>query len=48
MVVYNCTCILQIGMAAESPSNGEAVTVDASKLMQGSIYQGVMRSEARK
>lgn len=34
-------------MAAES-NDGETAAVDASKLMQGSVYQGVMRSGARK
>lgn len=48
MVVYDSVCILQIGMAAESGKDSEAVTVDASKFVQGSVYQGVMRSGARK
>ncbi|KAL5826582.1 hypothetical protein ACOSQ3_018426 [Xanthoceras sorbifolium] len=47
VVIYDSICILQIGMAAESRNDGEAVTVDASKLMQGSVYQGVMRSGAQ-
>ncbi|GAV92946.1 DUF2930 domain-containing protein [Cephalotus follicularis] len=34
-------------MAAESPNDSEVVTVDAAKLMQGSLYQGVMRSGAQ-
>lgn len=41
--------MLQIGIAAESsPGDGEAVTVDTKKLLQGSVYQGVMKSGARK
>lgn len=49
VVVYNSSCILQIGFAAESSkSNGKAASVDAVKLMQGSICQGVMKSGARK
>ncbi|XP_057948505.1 protein COFACTOR ASSEMBLY OF COMPLEX C SUBUNIT B CCB4, chloroplastic isoform X3 [Malania oleifera] len=48
VVVYDCFCILQIGVAAESPSdNDDAITVDAHKLMQGSLYQGVMKSGAQ-
>lgn len=47
--VYESSCVLQIGFAAESsPGDGEAVSVDANKLMQGSLYQGVMKSGARK
>jgi len=49
VVVYERSCVLQIGFAADSSSgNGEAVSVDANKLMQGSVYQGVMKSGARK
>ncbi|XP_044492208.1 protein COFACTOR ASSEMBLY OF COMPLEX C SUBUNIT B CCB4, chloroplastic isoform X2 [Mangifera indica] len=44
VVVYDSICILQIGVAAQSPNDGEVVTVDVGKLMQGSVYQGVMRS----
>jgi hypothetical protein len=41
--------VLQFGFAAESSAgNGEAVSVDADKLMQGSVYQGVMKSGTRK
>ncbi|KAJ4711210.1 protein COFACTOR ASSEMBLY OF COMPLEX C SUBUNIT B CCB4, chloroplastic [Melia azedarach] len=47
VVVYDSVCILQIGMAAESGKDSEAVTVDASKFVQGSVYQGVMRSGAQ-
>lgn len=49
VVVYESSCVLQIGFAAESsPGDGDAVSVDANKLMQGSVYQGVMKSGARK
>ncbi|MED6186398.1 Protein COFACTOR ASSEMBLY OF COMPLEX C SUBUNIT B ccb4, chloroplastic, variant 2 [Stylosanthes scabra] len=48
IIVYESSCVLQIGVAAESSrGNGEAVSVDANKLMQGSIYQGVMKSGAQ-
>ncbi|KAL1317339.1 hypothetical protein HN51_069412 [Arachis hypogaea] len=48
IIVYESICVLQIGVAAESSlGNGEAVSVDANKLMQGSIYQGVMKSGAQ-
>lgn len=49
VVVYESSCVLQIGFAADSsPGDGEAVSVDVNKLMQGSVYQGVMKSGARK
>lgn len=49
VIVYEGSCVLQIGFAAESsPGDGEAVSVDTNKLMQGSVYQGVMKSGARK
>ncbi|KAF5208335.1 Cofactor assembly of complex c subunit b like [Thalictrum thalictroides] len=45
VVVYQSSCILQIGIAAECSTNVEdAMVVDATKLIQGSLYQGVMRS----
>lgn len=47
VAVYDGICILQIGVAAESPNEGEALAVDAAKLMQGSLYQAVMKSGAR-
>lgn len=48
VVVYESSCVLQIGFAAESsPGDGDAVSVDANKLMQGSVYQGVMKSGAQ-
>lgn len=35
-------------MAAESYSGGGAETVDATKLIQGALYEGIMKSGARK
>lgn len=49
VIVYDGRCILQIGFAAESSNgDGKAVSVDADKLMQGSLYRGVMKSGVRK
>lgn len=49
VVVYDSSCILQIGFAAESlKGDANAASVDAGKLMQGSLCQGVMKSGARK
>ncbi|KAK4598276.1 hypothetical protein RGQ29_015662 [Quercus rubra] len=48
IVVYDSRCILQIGCAAKSSfGDGEAVAVDANKLMQGSLCQGVIKSGAQ-
>lgn len=48
VIVYGSSCILQIGIAAESSTeDGEAVDVDVNKLMQGSLYQGVKKSGAQ-
>ncbi|KAF8399366.1 hypothetical protein HHK36_015231 [Tetracentron sinense] len=48
VIVYQSSCLLQIGVAAECSTNGgDAVIVDAKKLMQGSLYQGVMKSGAQ-
>ncbi|XP_057448380.1 protein COFACTOR ASSEMBLY OF COMPLEX C SUBUNIT B CCB4, chloroplastic isoform X2 [Lotus japonicus] len=48
VIVYESSCVLQIGFAAESSSgDGEAVSVDINKLIQGSVYQGVMKSGAQ-
>ncbi|CAI8587761.1 unnamed protein product [Vicia faba] len=45
VIVYESSCVLQFGFAAESlPGNGEVVSVDTDKLMQGSVYQGVVKS----
>uniref|UniRef100_A0A2N9ERG0 Uncharacterized protein n=1 Tax=Fagus sylvatica TaxID=28930 RepID=A0A2N9ERG0_FAGSY len=48
IIVYDSQCILQIGFANKSSIGDEAVAVDANKLMQGSLYQGVIKSGARK
>ncbi|CAI0379560.1 unnamed protein product [Linum tenue] len=42
VVVYDGTCILQIGVAAESP-DGEALAVDAARLTEGSVYQVILQ-----
>ncbi|KAL2349340.1 hypothetical protein Fmac_003340 [Flemingia macrophylla] len=48
VIVYDSSCILQIGFAAESSSeDGQAASVDTNKLTQGSVYQGVMKSGAQ-
>ncbi|XP_065860937.1 protein COFACTOR ASSEMBLY OF COMPLEX C SUBUNIT B CCB4, chloroplastic isoform X3 [Euphorbia lathyris] len=47
VVVYDSMCILQIGVAAESSNEGEALAVDAVKLIQGSLYQAVKKSGAQ-
>ncbi|CAN0925742.1 Protein COFACTOR ASSEMBLY OF COMPLEX C SUBUNIT B CCB4, chloroplastic [Linum grandiflorum] len=43
VVVYDRSCIFQIGVAAES-SDGEAHPVDAATLAKGSVCQSVMKS----
>lgn len=50
VIVYDGICVLQIGYAfASSSYEGELpMVVDPSKLMQGSIYQGVVKSGSRK
>ncbi|XP_028801897.1 protein COFACTOR ASSEMBLY OF COMPLEX C SUBUNIT B CCB4, chloroplastic-like, partial [Neltuma alba] len=48
VIVYENVCVLQIGCAAEASSRkGEAVNVDADKLMRGTLYQGVIKSGAQ-
>ncbi|CAL5431216.1 unnamed protein product [Camellia sinensis] len=45
VIVYDGEFIFQIGFAAASPaSDKEAVLVDANNLMQGSLYQSVLKS----
>ncbi|KAI3855229.1 hypothetical protein MKX03_026087 [Papaver bracteatum] len=45
VVVYEGSCLLQIGVAAESTSGeGLAMSVDATTLMEGSLYKGAMKS----
>ncbi|XP_052152717.1 protein COFACTOR ASSEMBLY OF COMPLEX C SUBUNIT B CCB4, chloroplastic isoform X4 [Oryza glaberrima] len=45
VVVYGGNCVLQIGVAAGSPEDGNAVMVDAQKFMQGSLYRSAMESK---
>ncbi|KAG4149096.1 hypothetical protein ERO13_D05G322300v2 [Gossypium hirsutum] len=47
VIVYDCQCIVQIGVAAKSLNIDEPFAVDAAKLMQGSLYQGVLKSGAQ-
>ncbi|KAK2994390.1 hypothetical protein RJ640_029505 [Escallonia rubra] len=48
VIVYNSRFVLQIGFAAASSSNErEAVVVDPNKLMQGSLYRSVIKSESQ-
>lgn len=47
-IVYDGKCILQIGLAAASLSNGsDAVAVDTNKLIEGSLFQGVLKSASQ-
>ncbi|TKW06969.1 hypothetical protein SEVIR_7G275850v4 [Setaria viridis] len=45
VVVYGGNCILQIGVAAGSPEDGNALTVDTQKFIQGSLYKSAMESK---
>lgn len=45
VVVYGGNCILQIGVAAGSPEDDIAVTVDAQKFTQGSLYTSAIESK---
>uniref|UniRef100_J3M234 CCB4 n=1 Tax=Oryza brachyantha TaxID=4533 RepID=J3M234_ORYBR len=45
VVVYGGNCVLQIGVAAGSPEDGNAVMVDAQKFMEGSLYRSAMESK---
>ncbi|XP_039012651.1 protein COFACTOR ASSEMBLY OF COMPLEX C SUBUNIT B CCB4, chloroplastic isoform X1 [Hibiscus syriacus] len=47
VIVYDFQCIAQIGVAAKSLNDNEPITVDAAKLMQGSLCQGVLKSGAQ-
>ncbi|XP_010548174.1 PREDICTED: protein COFACTOR ASSEMBLY OF COMPLEX C SUBUNIT B CCB4, chloroplastic isoform X2 [Tarenaya hassleriana] len=47
VIIYDGICLLQIGMAAESPEDRRLVTVNTDKLMKGSVYKGVMKSGAQ-
>ncbi|XP_016572943.1 protein COFACTOR ASSEMBLY OF COMPLEX C SUBUNIT B CCB4, chloroplastic isoform X3 [Capsicum annuum] len=45
VIVYDGKCILQTGFAAASLSNEmDAVVVDTNKLIEGSLYLGVLKS----
>ncbi|CAK9146261.1 unnamed protein product [Ilex paraguariensis] len=45
VIVYDSICILQIGIAAASSFDEvEPVVVDVNKLIQGSLYRGVLKS----
>ncbi|KAJ4972591.1 hypothetical protein NE237_005765 [Protea cynaroides] len=46
VIVYEGSCLLQIGVAAES-NGGNSIEVDAPKLIKGLLYQGVMKSGAQ-
>lgn len=48
VIVYDGKCILQIGFVAASLSNGsDAVAVDINRLIEGSLYQGVLKSASQ-
>ncbi|GAA0158889.1 hypothetical protein LIER_38748 [Lithospermum erythrorhizon] len=48
VVVYDGRCVFQIGVAALSSSNkADAMSVDTTKLVQGSLYQGVITSSSQ-
>ncbi|XP_021747209.1 protein COFACTOR ASSEMBLY OF COMPLEX C SUBUNIT B CCB4, chloroplastic-like isoform X1 [Chenopodium quinoa] len=47
VIIYEESCICQIGVAAESLISGEAENVDAKKLIQGTLYRGIMKSGAQ-
>ncbi|KAH7688446.1 Cofactor assembly of complex C subunit B CCB2/CCB4 protein [Dioscorea alata] len=46
VVVYDSSCVLQIGVVAESPLEaGDAMDVDVKKLLQGSLCRSAMESQ---
>ena len=47
VVVYGGNCKLQVGVAAASPEDGNAVDVDAQKFKQASLYNTAMESKKR-
>ncbi|KAG8066477.1 hypothetical protein GUJ93_ZPchr0004g38561 [Zizania palustris] len=47
VVVYGGNCVLQIGVAAGSAEDGNAVTVDEQKFMQGYLYRNASESKKR-
>lgn len=45
VIVYKSSCLIQVGVMSESATvQGEAVSVDAPKLVQGSLCQGIWSS----
>ncbi|XP_023513804.1 protein COFACTOR ASSEMBLY OF COMPLEX C SUBUNIT B CCB4, chloroplastic [Cucurbita pepo subsp. pepo] len=48
VIVYDGMCIFQVGFAAESAEgDGDGEHVEACKLMQGSLYKGILKSQAQ-
>ncbi|CAM8956182.1 unnamed protein product [Rhodiola kirilowii] len=48
VIVYNESCVLQMGIAAEcTTERGKAVEVDANKLMEGSLYRTCIKSQTQ-
>ncbi|KAL3338413.1 hypothetical protein AABB24_027502 [Solanum stoloniferum] len=47
VIVYDGKCILQTGFAAASSNGSDAVAVDSNKLIEGSLYQGVLKSASQ-
>lgn len=47
VIIFEDSCICQIGVGAESSIGGEAEIVDAAKLIKGTLYRGIMKSGAR-
>ncbi|KAL2939233.1 Protein COFACTOR ASSEMBLY OF COMPLEX C SUBUNIT B CCB4 chloroplastic [Bienertia sinuspersici] len=47
VIIYADNCICQIGMAAEQSVGGEAEIVDATKLIQGTLYNSTIKSGAQ-
>ncbi|PWZ37371.1 Protein COFACTOR ASSEMBLY OF COMPLEX C SUBUNIT B CCB4, chloroplastic [Zea mays] len=45
VIVYGGNCALQIGVAAGSPEDGNALNVDVQKFIQGSLYKSAMESK---
>ncbi|KMT07205.1 hypothetical protein BVRB_6g155270 [Beta vulgaris subsp. vulgaris] len=47
VIIFEDSCICQIGVGAESSIGGEAEIVDAAKLIKGTLYRGIMKSGAQ-
>ncbi|XWS68912.1 hypothetical protein CRYUN_Cryun04dG0134300 [Craigia yunnanensis] len=47
VIVYDCKCIVRIGVVVKLRNDGESIVVNAAKLMQGSLCQGVLKSGAQ-